>query len=87
MVDTVAKAFDGLPVKAVIGGFHLVSSPLFKIMEDNRREVEELARKVLDYPIGQVYTGHCTSAKALVILKDVMGERLSELTTGSIIEV
>jgi metal-dependent hydrolase (beta-lactamase superfamily II) len=29
MVNTVARVFKGIPVKAVIGGFHLVGSPPF----------------------------------------------------------
>ena len=38
MVDTVVKEFGGVPIKAVIGGFHLVTSPPFNFMAGSRRE-------------------------------------------------
>ncbi len=87
MVDTVARVFDGIPVKAVIGGFHLVGSPPFNFMAGSRREVEDLAKKILDYPIDRTYTGHCTGTKAFAVLKTVMGEHITDLKTGSCFEV
>lgn len=87
MVDTVAREFEGIPVKAVIGGFHLVASPPFNFMAGSKRDVEELANMVLDYPIDRTYTGHCSGTKAFAILKAVMGERITDLRTGSCFEV
>jgi len=87
MVDTVARVFEGIPVKAVIGGFHLVGSPPFNFMAGSRREVEDLAKKILDYPIDRTYTGHCTGTKAFAVLKTVMGEHITDLKTGSCFEV
>jgi 7,8-dihydropterin-6-yl-methyl-4-(beta-D-ribofuranosyl)aminobenzene 5'-phosphate synthase len=87
MVDTVARAFEGIPVKAVIGGFHLVGLPPFNFMAGSRREVEGLAKKVLDYPINHIYTGHCTGTKAFSVLKALMGEHITDLKTGSCFEV
>ncbi|MFH0799377.1 MAG: MBL fold metallo-hydrolase [Pseudomonadota bacterium] len=87
MVDTVAKEFIGVPIKAVIGGFHLVASPLFNAMAGSAREVEDLGKSVLNYPVDVTYTGHCTGTKAIGVLKGVMGERLREIRTGSSFEV
>ena len=87
MVDTVAREFKGVPIKAVVGGFHLVSSPPFQFMAGTKREVENLSRKLLDYPIDKTYTGHCTGTKAFAILKTVMGDHLSDIRTGSWFEV
>jgi 7,8-dihydropterin-6-yl-methyl-4-(beta-D-ribofuranosyl)aminobenzene 5'-phosphate synthase len=87
MVDTVAKEFEGVPIKAVIGGFHLVSAPPFKFMAGSRRGVEELAAEILNYPVGVTYTGHCTGPKAFAILKNVMGDRIRDIRTGSSFEV
>jgi 7,8-dihydropterin-6-yl-methyl-4-(beta-D-ribofuranosyl)aminobenzene 5'-phosphate synthase len=87
MVDTAALPFKGLPVKAVIGGFHLVTSPLFNAMADSRHEVEEFGKSVMNYPVDVTYTGHCTCEKAFGILKGVMGERLRDMRTGSSFEV
>ena len=86
MVDTVARQFDGVPIKAVIGGLHLVAAPPLNRMAGTRQEVENLARAVLDYPIGMTYTGHCTGAKAFGVLQSVMGNRLADLRTGSCFE-
>jgi 7,8-dihydropterin-6-yl-methyl-4-(beta-D-ribofuranosyl)aminobenzene 5'-phosphate synthase len=87
MVDTVAKAFAGTPIKAVIGGFHLVAMPPFNFMAGSKREVEALGRSVLNYPIEAIYTGHCTGTKAFGVLKTVMGDRLSDIQTGSCFDV
>ncbi|VEN74240.1 7, 8-dihydropterin-6-yl-methyl-4-(Beta-D-ribofuranosyl)aminobenzene 5'-phosphate synthase [Candidatus Desulfarcum epimagneticum] len=87
MVDTVSREFEGVPVKAVIGGFHLISSPLFNSMAGDRREVEELGGSVLSYPVEMTYTGHCTGAKAFDVLKSVMGDRLTDIRTGTCFEV
>ena len=87
MVDTVAREFKGIPIKALIGGFHLVAAPPFNFMAGSKREVEELAKSVLNYPIEMTYTGHCTGTKAFQILKDVMGERIADMQTGSCFEI
>lgn len=87
MLDTVAREFEGVPIKAVVGGFHLVTAPPFNFMAGSKREVEELARSVLEYPVEMTYTGHCTGTKAFSILKAVMGERISDIQTGSSFEV
>lgn len=87
MIDTVAREFEGIPIKALIGGFHLVASPPFNFMAGSKREIEELARQVLDYPVDRTYTGHCTGTKAFTILKTVMGDRITDLQTGSCFEV
>ena len=87
MVATVAREFEGVPVKAVIGGFHLVALPPFSRMADTTQDVEDLAKKVLGYPIGQIYTGHCTCTRAFAILKAVLGDRIADLETGCCLEV
>ncbi|HVP80353.1 MAG TPA: MBL fold metallo-hydrolase [Thermodesulfobacteriota bacterium] len=87
MLDTVAKNFVGVPIKAVIGGFHLVASPPSNAMAGSTREVEDLGRLVLNYPVDLAYTGHCTGTKAFGVLKSVMGERLGDIQTGTCFEV
>lgn len=87
MVDTVAKKFDGVPIRAVIGGFHLVTSPPFNAMAGSTREVEDLGKAVLSYPVDVTYTGHCTGTKAFGVLKGVMGERLRDMQTGTCFDV
>ena len=87
MVDTVAKEFEGVPIKAVIGGFHLVASPPFNFMAGSKHEVEDLGKSVLNYPIGMTYTGHCTGTKAFEVLKSVMGNQIKNIQTGSCFEI
>ncbi len=83
MIDTVAKEFEGVPIKAVIGGFHLVASPPFNLMAGTRKEVENIAKSMLNYPVDVTYTGHCTGKKAFNILESVMGDRIKDMPTGS----
>lgn len=87
MIDTVAGELKGIPIKTVIGGFHLVSTPPFNFMAGSRKEVEKLARAVLDYPVEMTYTGHCTGIKAFSVLKKVMGDRIADIQTGSCFEI
>ena len=87
MVDTVTEKFKGVPIKAIIGGFHLVSSPLFNSMAGSRQEVEELGKSVLNYPVDMTFTCHCTGKKAFEVLKSVMDNQLTEIKTGSCFEI
>lgn len=87
MVDTVAREFEGVPIKAVIGGFHLISSPPFNLMAGTKQEVEKLGKSVLNYPVEMTYTGHCTGTKAFEVLKSVMGNQLTDIKTGSCFEI
>lgn len=87
MIDTVNTKFAGIPIKAVIGGFHLIGFPMFNTMAGSRSEVEGVGREVLSYQVESTYTGHCTGQKAFGVLKDVMGEQLNPLHTGTIIEI
>lgn len=87
MVDTVARAFAGTPIKAVIGGFHCIAIPPFKTMAESLRDVNDIARLMLDYPVEAIYTGHCTGTKAFGVLKSEMGARIVDVQTGSWFEV
>ena len=87
IVETVIRDFSGVPIKAVIGGFHLISLPMFNTMSASKSEVESIGQAMLKYPIEKIYTGHCTGQKAYRILKQVMGERLAYISTGSSIEI
>ncbi len=87
MVDTVKTKFAGIPIKAVIGGFHFVGLPMFNTLAGSRSEVEDIGREVLSRQVECTYTGHCTGQKAFSVLKDVMGEKINPLHTGTIIEI
>lgn len=87
MIDTVAREFEGVPIKGVIGGFHLITSPPFNFMAGKRKDVENIGKSVLNYPVEVTYTGHCTGKKAFNVLKSVMGDRIKDMQTGSSFDI
>jgi len=87
IVDTVTMELDGVPNKAVIGGFHLVSSPPFHLRAVSKDKVEEVSKAVVNYPIDMTYTGYCKGIIVNDILKSVMGHRITYIKTGSCFEV
>jgi len=87
MVDAVSKQFEGVPIKAVFGGFHLIGLPMLNTMAGSKKKVAGIGREMLSYPIEKAYTGHCTGAKAYRVLKGVMGDKLEYLPTGSSVQV
>jgi 7,8-dihydropterin-6-yl-methyl-4-(beta-D-ribofuranosyl)aminobenzene 5'-phosphate synthase len=87
MIDAAITRFPDLPIKAVIGGFHLIDNPLLKTMAGTRSDVEAIGREMLGRSIVTVFSGHCTGDKAFAILKEVMGETLQAFPTGSMAEV
>lgn len=69
---------------AVISGFHLMKSS-----EYTQNEIEEirfLGKRLLSTGI-QFYTGHCTGEKACGILAGVMGNALSFIHPGTVIDL
>jgi len=87
MVDTVAEKFPGLPIKAVIGGFHLICLPKRNSLADSKTDIQNIAKETLRYPIQSMYTGHCTCQKAYAVLKSVLGEKLQHLQTGTVLQI
>ena len=87
MIDTVTDRFPETPVKVVIGGFHLFGVLPFGLDAPGKRTIRDLGRRMLEYPDARYYTGHCTGERAFGILKDVMGERLDPLATGTTVEL
>lgn len=87
MIETVASHLNGVPIRAVIGGFHQITLPIFNSMAGRRRQVEALGRQLLSLPVDCYYTGHCTGRKAYGGLQPAMGERLQPLHNGTVIEL
>ena len=86
MVERVSAEFPGVPVKTVVGGFHLAALPPFRGMAESERFVTDMGQSVLDHGVETTYTGHCTGNKAFDVLHGVMGNRVREIHTGSRIE-
>ncbi len=87
MVEAATAQWPDEPIRAVIGGFHLIGLPIFNTMAASRDHVEEIGRQMLALGPGRVYSSHCTGRKAFSVLKGVMGDTLQPFHTGSIIEV
>ncbi len=87
MVHTTVNLFPNTRIKAIIGGFHLVGLPLFSWTIGSREEVTFLANELLNYPIGALYTGHCTGSKAYKILRGILGNRIEQIPTGCRVEI
>jgi len=87
MIDTVAKEFAGVPIKAVIGGLHLVDSLPFNFMAGNKKDVENIGKSILSYPVEMTFTGYCTGKRAFKVLKSVMGNQIQNIQTGSSFDI
>jgi 7,8-dihydropterin-6-yl-methyl-4-(beta-D-ribofuranosyl)aminobenzene 5'-phosphate synthase len=87
MVEAASAEFPGVPVKAVVGGFHLAKLPPFRGMSESERVVADIGRAVLAAGIETTWTGHCTGEKAFEVLHSAMGDRVREIHTGSRIEL
>ena len=83
MLSTVTRQFHNVPIKAVIGGFHLIGLPVLNTMAGSKAEIRKLGLELLKYPVERYYTGHCTGQKAYRVLKGVMRSKLQQFQTGS----
>lgn len=87
MAESAMRAFPGLPIKALIGGFHLMGMPLTPWIRESRANILALAERLKSYRIGTIYTGHCTAIKNFEIMKTVLGETLVPIHTGDHITI
>ncbi len=65
------------PVRAVVGGFHLIKAP--------ESRIRGTAEALKDLGVQEVITGHCTGLAGECILKKEFGESFKQLATGSIL--
>lgn len=70
----ILQIMDQFHPDILVGGFH------FMKIEDRAR-LETAAKKLLEYPT-MYYTGHCTGQAQFAILKEIMGSKLHNLSTG-----
>lgn len=87
IVRDVLSRFPGQRVYAVLGGFHLMGSGGTGTLGVVPGIVRNLAHWLTDeLGVEQVYTGHCTGNPAFDILREELGDRLTYLHTGLILE-
>jgi 7,8-dihydropterin-6-yl-methyl-4-(beta-D-ribofuranosyl)aminobenzene 5'-phosphate synthase len=87
MIKTVEDRFPGVPIKAVVGGFHLIGMSPFKFRPSRKRRITDLGQDLLAYPKARYFTGHCTGQKGFRVLKEVMAERLEPINTGAVLSL
>ena len=87
MIETTRHHFPDLPIKAVIGGFHLTSTEGDEASDESEGEITRIGEYLLAETSGRVWTGHCTSDRACHILQGVMGERIALMESGLVIEL
>jgi len=74
IIETAVRMTGVERITAVIGGFHLIDA-------DDAR-IEATVKKMADYNIGRIYTGHCTGLKAEARLQQVFGKKFKKTHTG-----
>lgn len=83
IIKEVTDIFKGKPVLAMLGGFHLMGGDGPDSMRDSEEEVRRLGEQLLEMKVQNIYTGHCTGTRAFPILKEILGERLHPLASGT----
>lgn len=68
----------------VISGFHMMKK--MDYTDDEIRNIRETARELAELP-SEFYTGHCTGKAAFDIMKDIMGDQLHPICSGSVISL
>jgi len=60
-------------------------------MAESKRKNQDIAPKLLDYPVQSNYTGHCTvqntGQKVYTFLRSMLGEKLQDLYTETAIQI
>ena len=75
----VRQAFPQKPIRALIGGFHLYETP--------PEEVRRLGTALRADGTEAVVTGHCTGQAAYELLRETLGETVTQMHTGLLIEL
>ena len=87
ILEDIRARFPGTPLRAVLGGFHLMGPGGTSTLGPSPEAVRALARRLRDeLDVAQVCTGHCTGAPGYQLLAEELGERLHPLTTGAVFE-
>jgi len=87
MVLAAKRRFPEEPIKAAIGGFHLMSNPTAGEMAGTPADVEAVARRFKELGCQRVISGHCTGKQASAILMRALKDDYLELSTGMAFEV
>ena len=74
IIREVMARFPGMRILAYFGGLHLfASTPDY---------VRRMADFLTDTDVGHIYTGHCTGDEAYAILRETLGDRVTQFSSG-----
>ncbi|NLL80404.1 MAG: MBL fold metallo-hydrolase [Clostridiales bacterium] len=79
IIKETATTFPDKKIHTLIGGFHLVGRP--------EGDIRSLAERIRETGIKRVVTGHCSGEKGFQILKQVLGDRVSQMYCGMILNM
>lgn len=87
VVESVLAQFPGRRVRALIGGFHLMGAGGVGTLGPAPETVLCLGSRLFDgLQVAEAWTGHCTGAPALSLLRGAFPGRVHPLTTGLTLE-
>ena len=86
MVLAAKRKFPEAPIKAVIGGFHLIANSIIGGMATTP-VVKAMALRFRELGCQRVVSGHCTGKKASAILMTELKESYSQMSTGMTFEI
>lgn len=85
IIREVEAQFEGRPVHAIVGGFHL--KDVMNRGDNGADQVRALGERLKAMAVPHIYTGHCTGSRAFAILKEVLGDRVHYFMTGDCVEL
>lgn len=81
ILNTVRSLWKGVPVLAVIGGFHLMGSSTKKLC-CTAEFVQKTVQEIKKMDIGSIFTCHCTGLKGYELLKSGLKDQIQYFQTG-----
>ena len=69
---------------AVISGFHMIKKDSYS--DEDISTIKETAERLSKLPT-KFYTGHCTGEEPYTMMKEIMGEQLEYVYSGSVVEI
>lgn len=85
MLQTVSRRWAGIPILAVIGGFHF-SGNNPKSLNCTADYVTQTARALKYSGAEKIYACHCTGFKGFDIMDEILGDRIMYLGGGEALE-
>lgn len=85
MLDTVEKRWGGIPILAVIGGFHFSGSSS-KTLSCSPEYVTAQSRALKMSGAEKIYACHCTGFRGFDIMDEILGDRIMYLGGGEALE-